>query len=104
MYKITINDNIVLDDLELNGNNFVSKTIIGNEVFSDLRKVVVENFDDGTVEEIKNPFLIANQVYGNESYFVISSKTEKQLLKEDIDNIQIAMTEMYESLLLLNSN
>ena len=35
MYKITLHDGTVLDDLELNGNNFISEKVIDDSVYSD---------------------------------------------------------------------
>lgn len=53
MYKITLADGTELNDLVLNGNNFIAQTAVNDAVFKDnMASVTVTNLEDGTAEQI----------------------------------------------------
>ena len=61
MYTIKLYDGTVLDNLELNGNNFISNTIIPGSVFENNLKTV-EVFDGENTQILTDQFLAANRV------------------------------------------
>ena len=98
MYKITLADGIELKDLELNGNNFISNTIIPDSVFDNNLKTV-EVFDGENTQILTDQFLAANRVIDNKSWFVIIDKTPEMKREEEMTDLQLALVEMYKSLL-----
>lgn len=81
MYTITLQDGTRLENLELNGNNFISCDILSDTVFADnLRTVTIsdgENTD--TYTDMK---LMANRVWDGKSWFVLAEKTVQELQEE----------------------
>lgn len=106
MYKIALSNGSVLDNLELNGNNYISDTILDDAVFSGgLDTVVISGGE--TTETITNAKLLSNRVDGGKSWFVLGQKTPQELAMErlassisrdqnDITDVQTAMAELYE--------
>ncbi len=102
MYTITLNNGTKLENLELNGNNFISETLIDSDVFKDNLKTVTISNEENT-DTYNDMVLIQNQIYENQSWFILAEKTpeqkEKEALSINFTNIELAMTEMYEQLL-----
>ncbi len=87
MHSVKLADGTELKDLGLNGNNFISKTIIDDEVFeNNLDEVTITN-DDGTTEEYKDMKLVKNKACGGQSWFVLSGKSKKEKLEESLDDL-----------------
>lgn len=85
MYKITLADGIELKDLELNGNNFISNTIISDSIFENNLKIV--EISDGENTQIYNDMvLVANRVIDGKSWFILAEKTPEQKEKEEFEN------------------
>ena len=109
MYKITLHDGTVLDDLELNGNNFISEKLIDDSVFSgNLDTVTIT--DGETTETFTDMKLMSNRVDGGKSWFVLGEKTEQEkamerlltslsVNAESITDVQLALAELYEMIL-----
>lgn len=109
MYKITLHDGTVLDDLELNGNNFISETMIEDSVFSgNLDTVTISNGE--TTVAYTDMKLLSNRVDGGKSWFVLGEKTEQEkamehlvadlsVNAESITDVQLALAELYEMIL-----
>ena len=85
MYTIKLYDGTVLDNLELNGNNFISDTIIPDTVFENNLKTV-EVFDGENTQILTDQFLAANRVENNQTWFVLIDKTPEQKEKEEFEN------------------
>jgi len=98
MYKITLSDGYQLDNLELNGNNFISNTIIPDTVFENNLKTV-EVFDGENTQILTDQFLAANRVENNQTWFVLIDKTPEMKREEEMTDLQLALVELYESLL-----
>ncbi len=98
MYTIKLYDGTVLDNLELNGNNFISNTIIPDSVFENNLKTV-EVSDGENTQMLTDQFLAANRVINNQSWFVLIDKTPEIKREEAMTDIQLALVELYESLL-----
>lgn len=84
MYRITLEDGTVLDNLELNGNNYISETLIDDNVFED-NLATVEIYDGETTQVHENMKLIANQVFEGKSWFIIEQKTQQDIEKERLE-------------------
>ena len=107
MYKITFSDGSIINNLELNGNNFVSKTKLTADVFEGkLSRVVIEGPADedgvGLIGE-HGPMMLAEnrvQVWPDGYYFVLLDVPEsvlKEQAREDlITSLELAMVEIYE--------
>ena len=109
MYQITLHDGTVLDNLELNGNNFISEKVIDDAVFTNnLDTVTISNGE--TTETYTDMKLLSNRVDGGKSWFVLGEKTEQEkamerlvsalsVNAESITDVQLALAEIYEMIL-----
>lgn len=92
MYNIKLADGTELKELELNGNNYISDTIIDDEVFKDnLATVIITNEEKS--EEYHDMKLIKNKVYNEQSWFILAEKTEQEKEKDKLHNIIADLTE-----------
>ena len=88
MHNIKLADGTELKDLELNGNNYISDTIIEDEVFKDnLDTVIISD------EEHHDMKLIKNKVCNGQSWFILAEKTEQEKEKDKMYNIIADLTE-----------
>ena len=88
MHNIKLADGTELKDLELNGNNYISDTIIEDEVFKDnLDTVIISD------EEHHDMQLIKNKVCNEQSWFILAEKTEQEKEKDKMYNIIADLTE-----------
>ena len=84
MYKIKLPDGIELNNLELNGNNFISANIIDSQIFENNLSTVTIN--DGETDTIHNDMeLIQNIIVNGESWFILAEKTLEEKRNELID-------------------
>ena len=98
MYTIKLYDGTLLGNLTLNGNNFISNAIIPDTVFENNLKTV-EVFDGENTQILTDQFLAANRVIDNKSWFVLIDKTPEMKREEEMTDLQLALVEMYKSLL-----
>lgn len=109
MYTITLSNGTILDNLELNGNNYISNGIIEDSVFEDGLDTVVIS-DGETTETFTDMRLMSNRVENGKSWFVLGEKTAQQKALErleklnttnadSITDVQIALAEVYELIL-----
>lgn len=81
MYKITLSDGTVLDNLELNGNNFIAEGVIEDSVFQgNLESVTVT--DGTTTDTYTDMVLISNRVDGGRSWFILAEKSDQEKQEE----------------------
>lgn len=81
MYKITLADGTKLENLELNGNNYIAEGVIDDSVFKDnLATVTITDGDD--TKTYTNMVLISNRVDGGRSWFILGVKSEKEKQEE----------------------
>lgn len=83
MYKIKLADGTELDNLTLNGNNFISESVISDEVFSSDNLSTVIITDENGSTEYRNMKLVQNKVHGSQSCFILAEKTKEELEKEE---------------------
>ena len=104
MYKITLADGTMLENLVLNGNNFIAQTAVSDAVFKDnMATVTITNLEDGTVEQIEDGVLLSNIVRDGKSWLVLGQKSAEQKRLETIDStftdLQMALAEVYEMMI-----
>ena len=85
MYTITLHDGTMLNNLELNGNNFIAEGVIEDSVFTDNLATVSIN-DGNTTETYTDMVLVINRVDGGRSWFVLREKSEQEKMEEARDN------------------
>lgn len=86
MYKITLADGTELNDLVLNGNNFIAQTAVSDAVFKgNMATVTITNLEDGTTEQIEDGVLLSNIVRDGCSWIVLGQKTPEQKAEEARD-------------------
>ena len=89
--KITLQDGTVLKNLELNGNNFISNTIIQTSIFEDnLGNVKIED-DEGKITEYRFMKLIQNMVMDDKSWFILGEQSENDLLRARLKSTEDAL-------------
>lgn len=98
MYKITLHDGTVLENLELNGNNYIAEGVIEDSVFTDNLATVTITGGAAT-ETYEDMVLLSNRVDGGRSWFILGEKTEQQK-KEEALNRRIAEMEQAMNVLL----
>lgn len=109
MYTITLHDGTKLENLELNGNNFIAEGVIEDSVFMD-NLATVTIHDGETAETYTDMALVINRVEKGRSWFVLREKSEQEKAMEriqsmlasnenSITDIQVALAEVYEIML-----
>lgn len=92
MYSVKLADGTEIKNLELNGNNFISDTIIDEAIFeNNLDKVTILE-EGGTVEELKNARVIFAKVLEKQS-FILFEKTKEEIEKETLYQLLADLTE-----------
>ena len=97
MYKITLADGTELNDLVLNGNNFIAQTAVSDAVFKgNMATVTITNLEDGTTEQIEDGVLLSSIVRDGRSWLVLGQKSAEQKAQEvrgnEIAELRRAMT------------
>lgn len=97
MYKITLADGTTIENLELNGNNFIAAAVVDDAVFKDnMATVTITNIEDGTAEQIEDGVLLSNIVRDGKSWLVLGHKSAEQKATEardkEIAELRRAMT------------
>ena len=86
MYKITLADGTALENLVLNGNNFIAQTAVDDAVFNhNMATVTITNLEDGTTEQIEDGVLLSNIVREGCSWIVLGQKSAEQKAEEARD-------------------
>ena len=86
MYKITLADGTALENLVLNGNNYVASTAVDDAIFKDnMATVTITNLEDGTAEQLEDGVLLSNIVREGCSWLVLGQKSAEQKAEEARD-------------------
>lgn len=90
IYKITLADGTVIQNLRLNGNNYISTEIITEDMFTDNCSTVTIN--DGAKDVVHtNMELVQVVKYDDEYWFILRKLSDKELrdikTRSDIDYI-----------------
>lgn len=104
MYKITLADGTTLENLVLNGNNFIAAAAVDDAVFKgNMASVTITNLEDGTAEQIEDGVLLSNIVREGCSWLVLGQKSAEEKRLEAMDDtftdLQMALAEVYEMLI-----
>lgn len=88
IYRVTLADGTTLDNLTMNGNNFISEETVDATVFDGTCSPIIIN--DGTSDEIhKHMHLVQIMDIDGKSWFVLRDIPQKELeqakLKSDIE-------------------
>lgn len=89
-YIIKLADGNTFENLTLNGNNYVSKTEVTEDDFTDLSYVTITD-SDGNVEEMNNVELLQVAQYADGWYFILEEMTPAKI-KAEANNAQILFT------------
>ena len=92
IYRITLADGTVLDNLTMNGNNFISEGVVDASIFDGTCSPVI--ISDGTSEEIHEHMdLVQVTAVDGKSWFVLRDILKKELeqakLKSDIEYLSM---------------
>lgn len=92
MYSVKLADGAELKNLKLNGNNFISDTIIDESIFeNNLDKVsIIDN--EGNIEELNNAKVVFAKVLEKQS-FILIEKTKEEVEKETLYQLLADLTE-----------
>lgn len=82
--KMILSDGTELDNLELNGNNYVSKEEVTREMFEGKLDTVTIESEEGT-EEMTDCVLDNLMQYGDEWLFIIRSRTPEESAALDLE-------------------
>ena len=96
MYKITLADGTALENLVLNGNNFIAQTAVDDAIFKgNMATVTITNLEDDTTEQIEDGVLLSNIVRDGKSWIVLGKKTlaqkEKEATEKEITKLRSAL-------------
>lgn len=109
MYKITLADGTKLENMELNGNNYIAEGVIDDSVFKDnLSTVTITDGKEVTIYE--DMVLLSHRVDGGRSWIVLGEKSAQDKAMEriysmlssnadSITDVQVALAEVYEMML-----
>lgn len=92
IYKITLADGTVIDNLRMNGNNYISDTELTADMF--LGNLSTVTINDGERDVVyKNMSLVQIVKYDEEYWFILRTMTKRELqdLKNRSDIDYIAM-------------
>lgn len=93
MYNVKLADGTEIKSLELNGNNFITNTIVDESVFeNNLDKVTIID-EGGNVEELNNAKVVFAKVLGKQS-FILVEKTKEEIEKETLYQLLADLTEV----------
>ena len=90
MIKIILNNGNEINNLTLNGNNYISNNVLLDDIFTDGLSIVTV-IDGDISTEYKNMKLIQNIVLDNKSWFILAEKTEEEILKERLKSTEDAL-------------
>lgn len=90
IYKITLSNGTVIDNLRLNGNNYISEKELSTDMF--LGNLGTVTINDGEKDAIyENMTLVQLAKYDDEYWFILRTMTKKELQeiknRSDIDYI-----------------
>lgn len=89
MYTITLSDGTKIENLVLNGNNFISDEILQDDLFAGkLSRVEISDGENSI--EFSDMFLVANRVMEGKSWFILAEKTEEMKRQERFEALEIA--------------
>lgn len=96
--KIILSDSTEIDDLVLNGNNYVSETEVTEDMFTgNLDTVTIEDGDNTTV--LTNCKLVQIAHYSDGYYFILEEMTEAEINANSVEAQTLYTALMTDTLL-----
>lgn len=98
-YTVTLSDGSKIENLTLNGNNFISKVAVTEDQFDGKLKGVVITDSDGKEEKHEDMFLVqVTHPSDAEWWFILADKSEDQIKQEQLARSIAGLTDMVLSL------
>lgn len=93
-YSVTLSDGTKLDNLALNGNNFVSSVKVTEADFKDKLSKVTITDDDGKTKDYTDMVLVQVTQAGDESWFILGKKAQ-----DDVSKLQAAVAALTDMIM-----
>lgn len=98
MYTMTLSDGTKLENLELNGNNWISSAKLTEKDFEG--KLVKVSVTDGEhTYDFNNAVLVQIVELDSKYWFILREKTREEKMEESITATQVALADVYEQML-----
>ena len=91
-YSVTLSDGTKLDNLTLNGNNFVSSVKVTEDDFKGKMSKVTITDDNGKAKDYIDMVLVQVTQVGDESWFILGEKAQDDVSK--LQSTVAALTDM----------
>lgn len=100
-YSVTLSDGTKLDNLALNGNNFVSSAKLTEADFKNKLSKVTITEDDGKTKDYTDMVLVQVTQVGDETWFILGEKVQDDLskLKDDLSKLQDAVAKLTDMIM-----
>lgn len=98
MYTMTLSDGTKLENLELNGNNWISSSKLTEKDFEG-KLVKVSATDREHTYSFENALLVQIMEIENKYWFILREKTREEKMEESITATQVALADVYEQML-----
>lgn len=98
MYTMTLSDGTKLENLELNGNNWISSSKLTKTDFEG-KLVKVSATDGEHTYDFNNAVLVQIVEQDNKYWFILREKTREEKMEESITATQVALADVYEQML-----
>lgn len=98
-YTVTLSDGAKIENLTLNGNNFISTAQVTENQFNGKLKSVTITDSDGVEEKHENMFLVqVTHPSDQEWWFILADKPASQIKQEQLEQSIASLTDMMMSL------
>lgn len=98
-YTVTLSDGAKIENLTLNGNNFISKTAVTEAQFDGKLKNVTITDSDGKEEKHEDMFLVqVTHPSDGAWWFILADKSKDQIKQEQLEQSIATLTDMMMSL------
>ena len=98
MHSIKLEDGTMLENLELNGNNYIANIAIEDSVFEG-NLGVIEISDGETTEAYQGMKLMSNIVRDGRSWIVLGQKSQDEIEKETLNNKIAELQQIIDTML-----
>lgn len=100
-YSVTLSDGTKLDNLALNGNNFVSSAKLTEADFKNKLSKVTITEDDGKTKDYTDMVLVQVTQVGDETWFILGEKVQDDLskLQDDLSKLQDAVAKLTDMIM-----
>jgi hypothetical protein len=90
MYSVKLNDGTIIDNLELNGNNFIPEALDKTIFENNLGKVTIMD-SDGNEEELFNQKVQFAKIGDTETFILLDKTKEEKLLELLADLTEVVL-------------